>query len=110
MSRLTRLATYMFRTLTIRIVRVTRKSKISRLTRLRVCALSEALTGTSCASSVEILDVSHKAPCHLHVPNPYGTEFDLIWFICPWTAIHITETKYRSTEERNLQGTRRFTC
>ena len=28
----------------------------------------------SCASSVEIEDVSHKAPCRLHVPNPYGTE------------------------------------
>ena len=26
------------------------------------------------------------------------------------TAIHITETKYKSTEKRNLQGTRRFTC
>ena len=68
------LAAYMFRTLTVRNVRVTRESKISRLTRLQVCALSEALPGTSCASSVEILDVSHKAPCHLHVPNPYGTE------------------------------------
>ena len=30
--------------------------------------------GMSCASSVEIEDVSHQAPCHLHVPNSYGTE------------------------------------
>ena len=28
----------------------------------------------SCASSVEIEDASHKAPCRLHVPNPYGTQ------------------------------------
>ena len=27
-----------------------------------------------CASSVEIEDVWHKAPCRLHVPNSYGTE------------------------------------
>ena len=31
-------------------------------------------SGMSCASSVELEDVSHKAPCRLHVPNPYGTE------------------------------------
>ena len=48
------LAAYLFRTLTVRNVRLKRKSKISHLTRLRLCALSEALTGTSCASSVEI--------------------------------------------------------
>ena len=28
----------------------------------------------SCASSVEIEDVLHKAHCRLHVPNSYGTE------------------------------------
>ena len=36
-------------------------------------ALSEDLRYV-CASSVEIEDVSHFAPCRLHVPNSYGTE------------------------------------
>ena len=31
-------------------------------------------SGMSCAFSVEIEDVSHNAPCRLHVPNSYGTE------------------------------------
>ena len=30
--------------------------------------------GVLFASSVEIKDVSHEAPCRLHVPNSYGTE------------------------------------
>ena len=67
------LAAYMFQTLTVRNVRPTRKSKISRLTRLRLLHFPKTY-GMSCASSVEIEDVSHKAPCHLHVPNSYGTE------------------------------------
>ena len=60
MSRKTHLATYMFRTFTVRNVRLTRKSKISRLTRLRLLHYPETY-GMSCASSVEIEDVSHKA-------------------------------------------------
>ena len=70
---MTHLAAYMFRTLTVRNVRLTRKSKISRLTRLRVLHYPY-IYGMSCASSVEIEDVSQNAPCHLHVPNSYGTE------------------------------------
>ena len=60
-------------TLTVRNVRLTRKSKISRLTQLRFFHYPKTY-GMSCASSVEIEDVSHKAPCRLHVPNSYGTE------------------------------------
>ena len=67
------LATYMFRTPTVRNVRVTRKCKISRLTRLRLLHYPKTY-GMSCASSVEIEDVLHKAPCRLHVLNSYGTE------------------------------------
>ena len=66
MSHIKHLATYMFQTLMVRNVRLTRKSKISRLTRLRLCALSKALMGTSCLSSVEIEDGSLKAPGCLH--------------------------------------------
>ena len=73
MSRKKHFAAYMFRTLTVRNVRPTRKAKISRLTRLRLLHYPKTY-GMSCASSLEIEDVSHKAPCHLHVPNPYGTE------------------------------------
>ena len=60
MSHIKHLATYMFRTPTVRNVRVTRKCKISRLTRLRLLHYPETY-GMSCASSVEIEDVSHKA-------------------------------------------------
>ena len=66
MSRITHLAAYMFRTLTVRNVRLTRKSKISRLTRLRLLHYPKTY-GMSCASSVEIEDVWHKALCRLHV-------------------------------------------
>ena len=73
MSRIKHLAAYMFQTLTVRNVRPTRKSKISRLTRLRLLHFPKTY-GMLFASSVEIEDVSHKTPCHLHVPNSYGTE------------------------------------
>ena len=73
MSRMKHLATNMFRTLTVPNVCPTRKSTTSRLTRLRLLHYPKTY-GMSCASSVEIEDVSHKAPCHLHVPNSYGTE------------------------------------
>ena len=73
MSRIKHLAAYMFRTLTVRNVRLTRKSKISRYTWLRLLHYPKTY-GMSCVSSVEIWDVSQNAPCHLHVPNPYGTE------------------------------------
>ena len=68
MSRVKHLATYMFRTSTVRNVRVTRKSNSA-----PDFALSKTYS-MSCASSVEIEDVSHKAPCRLHVPNSYGAE------------------------------------
>ena len=58
--------------LTVRNVRLTRKSKDSRLTRLRLLHYPKT-NGMSCASSVEIEDVSHKACC-LHVQNSFGTE------------------------------------
>ena len=67
------LAAYMFRTLTVRNVLLTRKPKISRLTRLRLLHYPKTY-GMSCASSVEIEDVSHEAPCRLHVPNSFSTE------------------------------------
>ena len=73
MSRIKHLAAYIFRTLTVRNVRITRKSKISRLARLRLLQYPKTCS-MSCSSSVEIEDVSHNAPCHLHVPNPYVTE------------------------------------
>ena len=79
-SRLTRLRLlhyrrpgYMFQTLKVRNVRLTRKSKISRLTHLRLLHYPKTC-GMSCAASIEIEDVSHKAPCRLRVPNSYGTE------------------------------------
>ena len=60
------LAAYMFRTLSVPNVCHTRKSKDSRLTRLRFLHYPKTY-GMSCASSVEMEDVSHKAPCRLHV-------------------------------------------
>ena len=66
MSRKNHLAAYLFRTLTVRNVRLTRKAKISRLTRLRLLHYPKTY-GMSCASSVEIEDDSHKAPYCLHV-------------------------------------------
>ena len=71
MSRIKHLAAYMFRTLMVGNVSLTRKSKIPRLTRLRLLHYPKTY-GMSCASSVEIDDVSHKAPCRIHVPNSYG--------------------------------------
>ena len=67
------LAAYTFRNLTVRNVRLTRKSKITCLTRLQLLHYAKTY-GLSCDPSVEIEDVSHKAPCRLHVPNSYGTE------------------------------------
>ena len=67
------LAAHTFRTLTVLNGRLTRKSKISRLTRLRLLHYPKTY-GMSCASSVEIKDVSHNPPCHLHVPNSYDTD------------------------------------
>ena len=64
---------YKRQTLTVRNVRLTRTSKISRLTRLQLLHFPKTY-GMSCVSSVEIEDVPHKAPCRLHVPNSYGTE------------------------------------
>ena len=73
MSSIKHLAAYIFRTLTVRNVRLTRKSKISRLTRFRLLHYPKT-TSMLFASAVEIEDVSHRAPCRLHVPNSYGTE------------------------------------
>ena len=58
---------------TVQNVRPTRKSMISRVTRLRLLHYPKTC-GMSCASYVEMKNVSHKAPFRLHVPNSNGME------------------------------------